>query len=435
MKPGAGGGAGRMQTPSSSDFQHLARDGAHNHPPYGRSQDDLNLTPRSHYANPIMGVSGNWAAGGVHGGPGYPHGRGGGGHPGDFFASNGSGGNGGGLNSHHLDRSPRPLQHMHSRDDLDALRPRKTRRTGPSFDGDGQHPNGQERSSSAQGFLAVSPRPNGNGNGGAEGGFMGERGGYLNTAGVYAGPDEVPPAAPRRLVSRHNTPSRPERSGAKHTGNGGDAGGGDDGGKRGGHLMNLDPAAMDTDGGGGQGFQLAAHGFYAAMSPVVAPGRAAPGFGGGGHGRRGHHRHSSSGTSGDLGAGGSQWRMGEVSPDEPAVLQGDSPSSSRSGGGSSTGGAGGGGILGAGGLGLTAHAMSRMEQVRENGRTMRRVFRYFGRKGVTGFCCCPRVPPVQDGSERQLEICYWWMYVCIPSVLFFMFVPDSARLLYPFDGT
>lgn len=383
MKPGAGGGGGggRMQTPSSSDFQHLARDGAHNHPPYGRSQDDLNLTPRSHFANnPIMGGggNGNWAAGGVHGGPGggggYPHGRGGGVHPGDFFASNGSGGNGGGgLNPHHLDRSPRPLQHMHSRDDLDALRPRKTRRTGPSFDGDDhQRNNGHERSSSAQGFLAVSPRPNGNSNGnGAEGGFMGERGGYLNTAGVFAGPDEVPPAAPRRLVSRHNTPSRPERSGAKNNGNGGGdggGGGGDDGGKRGGHLMNLDPSAMDTDGGGGQGFQLAAHGFYAAMSPVVAPGRAAPGFGGGGgghgHGRRGHHRHSSSSTSGDLGAGGAQWRVGEVSPDEPAVLQGDSPSSSRSGGGSSTSGAGGGGGGGIG-LGLTPHAFCRMEKARE----------------------------------------------------------------------
>lgn len=365
LKPGVGG---RMRTPSSADFQHLpsrADVGLHsNHlPAYGRSQDDLNLTPRSHYANPIMGlgVAGNWGAGGVHG-AGY-HGRGA--HPGDFFASNGSGGSNGILRQ---DRSPRPLQHMHSRDDLDALRPRKTRRTGPSFDQDdplADHDHSPSSSSAAvHGFLAMSPRPNGCG-GGTEGGFMGERGGYLNTAGVYAGPDEVPPAPPRRLVSHHNTPSRPERSGAK---NGGGGEGDEAGKRRGQRLMSLDGSAMDTDSsggggggpGGGQGFQLAAHGFYAAMSPVVAPGRTG-GFGG----RRGHHRHSSSGTqqgsSGDLGAHGSQWRMGEVSPDEPAVLQGDSPSSSRSGGGSSTSG-GGGGVLGAG-LGLTAHAMSRMEKV------------------------------------------------------------------------
>lgn len=190
------------------------------------------------------------------------------------------------------------------------------------------------------------------------------RGGHLNGAAVYAAPDEVPPAAPRRLVSRHNTPSRPERSGAK-SGNSGD--GGDDGGKLGGaHRMSLaDPNAMDAGGGGAgvlgvsQGYQLAAHGYYAKMSPVtVAPGRG--GFPGG----RRHHRHHSSGNQqgsngvGSLAEGGrlraSTGWVGDVSPEE-AILRGDSPSSSRSGGG------GGAGIMG--GLGLTAHAMSRMEQV------------------------------------------------------------------------
>lgn len=354
---------------SASDFQHFSNrvDGRNHHPAYGRSQDDLNLTPRSHYATPIMGlglnsgIAENWAGGGglhhagISGGS-YLNQLSRGQTP-EFFASNGSGSGG----NAHQRGGLRPLQHMHSRDDLDALRPRKTRRTGPSFDQDGH--NDQDP---AHAFLAVSPRSNENG-GGVEGGFMGERGGYLNTAAVYAAPDEVPPAAPRRLVSRHNTPSRPERSSAKSVGSGN--GEGDEAGKRGGHRMTIaEPSAMDTDGmpvgsggGGGasQSFKLAAHGFYAAMSPVtVASGRGS-GFPGG----RRHHRHSSSGTghgsSGDFGVATSQWRMGEVSPEEPAVLQGDSPSSSRSGGGGG-GSTGGGGVMG---LGLTAHAMSRMEQV------------------------------------------------------------------------
>lgn len=136
-------------------------------------------------------------------------------------------------------------------------------------------------------------------------------------------------------------------------------------------MMHLaDPNSMDTDGGVGggaggmgvsQGHQLAAHGFYAAMSPVtVAPGRG--GFPGG----RRHQRHHSGGNHHGSGGGGAVaeggqlrgsqgWRMGEVSPEEAAVLRGDSPSSARGGGG---------GGMGMGGLGLTAHAMSRMEQVR-----------------------------------------------------------------------
>lgn len=378
IKSGGGGGGIRMSNAqSASDFQHFANrvDGRHHHPAYGRSQDDLNLTPRSHYTTPIMGLglsSGlaeNWSGAGgfnragIGGGGGYLNqlSRG---QTHEFFASNGSGSGG----NAHQRSGLRPLQHMHSRDDLDALRPRKTRRTGPSFDQDDQ--NGQIPTHA---FLSMSPRSNDNGLG-AEGGFMGERGGYLNTAAVYATPDEVPPAAPRRLVSRHSTPSRPERSSANNAANGN--GEGDEAGKRGGHRMTLaDPLAIDADGmptgglggGGGvgvcasQGFQLAKHGYYAAMSPVtVASGRGV-GFSGG----RRHHRHSSNGTghgsSGDFGVATSQWRMGEVSPEEPAVLLGDSPSSSRSGGGG--GSTGGGGVMGVGGLGLTAHAMSRMEQV------------------------------------------------------------------------
>lgn len=62
--------------------------------------------------------------------------------------------------------------------------------------------------------------------------------------------------------------------------------------------------------------------------------------------------------------------MGEVSPGKPAVFQGDSPSSSRSADGSSTDGPAGGGIIGSGGLGLTAHAMSRMEQVNHESRAL-----------------------------------------------------------------
>lgn len=187
----------------------------------GRLPTLYSVTGGSQNAYPTLGMGGNWVGGGVHSIPV-------GGHPGDFFASNGSGSNGG-LNPHHQDRSPRLLQHVRSKDDLDALRPRKIRRTGPFFDQD-------------------------------------------DNQGGKSGADR-----------------------------GGDGGGeGDEAGKSGGHLMNVAPSAKDTDGGGGPGFQLAAFNFYAAMSAVV----------------------------------------------------------------SSTGGAGGSGILGAGGLGLTAHARSRMAEVK-----------------------------------------------------------------------
>ncbi|CAM9584181.1 unnamed protein product, partial [Ectocarpus sp. 12 AP-2014] len=271
MKPGAaggsggGGGGGNRMHAGSSDYQPIGNrlDAGGHHPTYGRSQDDLNLTPRSHFAGPIMGlglhqgVAGNWAAGGVHGGgPG-----GGGGYSNsltpnqEFFGSNGS------RNSNpYQGSSPRVLQNMHSRDDIDVLRPRKTRRTGPSFDQE-SHADNQDPS---QAFLAMSPRATGTGGDGG-GGFMDGRGGYLNTSAVYASPDELPPAAPRRLVSRHNTPSRPERSSASKKKGGGD---GDDAGKRGGqqqHLMSLEPSSMDTDGtaggGGGGGAALTSQGF------------------------------------------------------------------------------------------------------------------------------------------------------------------------------
>lgn len=376
-------GGNRLHSSSALNVRADRHDGQHM--PYGRSQDDLNLSPRSHYGPPIMGMGshlsiGNWAAGGgLDGSSGYYGNRG---HGPEIFASNGSGNS-----SQASRRSPRPLQHMHSRDDLDALRPRKTRRTGPSFNSN----NNEE--DPAQSFLAVSPRRDGDG---SEGGFVGE--GYLNVGGIYAGPDEVPPAAPRRLVSRHNTPSRPERSGAAKgggaagggtgSGSSGGSGEGEEGGRR--HMMHLaDPKGMETDGviGGGpggmgvsQGYNLAAHGFYAAMSPVtVGAARGGGGSGGGGFpGGRRHQRHNSSGNhqGGGSGSGGAVtpadsgghhranpgWRMGEVSPEEAAVLRGDSPSSSRSGGGGGGGGGAAGG-MGVGGLGLTAHAMSRMEQV------------------------------------------------------------------------
>lgn len=362
---GGGGGGGRMHPTSTSSLRTDRHDGYHM--PYGRSQDDLNLSPRSHYGPPpIMGMGshvglGNWAAGGgLDSASGYYNQSANRGQGPEILASTGSGNS-----SQASRRSPRPLQHMHSRDDLDALRPRKTRRTGPSF-----HSNHDDDPS--QSFLAVSPRRDGDG---SEAGFVGE--GYLNTGGMYAGPDEIPPAAPRRLVSRHNTPSRPERSGAAKGGGSGSSGGSGEGeevSRR--HTMHLaDPNTIDTEGvvGGGpggmgvsQGYNLAAHGFYAAMSPVTV-GAARGGFAGG----RRHQRHNSSGNQ--QGSGGAVtpadgglhraspgWRLGEVSPEEAAVMRGDSPSSSRSGGGGGGGAVGG---MGVGGLGLTAHAMSRMEQV------------------------------------------------------------------------
>lgn len=377
---------------------------------YGRSQDDLNLTPHAHghygssNAGGVMGMellsSGGVGAWGSGSGmndqyqSGFYVNRMGRNNPGptEFF---------GGVNSNGNDNTttPRPLQHMHSRDDIDALRPRKTRRMGPSFNSPIPPNHGQDP---AKSFLAISPRRDrdrergdrvglGLGLRGAEG-----RSGYVDSTGVYTSPDEVPPAAPRRLVSRHNTPSRPERSGAKNSsisnnksnsnsninsnrsssvGRGGiddseeRRAGGSGGGGRGRMVMSLaDPNLMDTSGGsisgvgslpngmGGmsmnqQGYQLAQHGFHAAVSPVVAPGH--KGFAGG---RRHDHERPHPGAKTQHGSGPG-WRMGEVSPEELAVMRGDSPSSPSS---SRSGGGGGGGM---GGLGLTAHAMSRMKQV------------------------------------------------------------------------
>ncbi len=76
------------------------------------------------------------------------------------------------LNRRRPDRIPRPLQHLHSKDDLDALRPCKTRRTGPSFDQD-ENQNVQDRSS-AQDFLV-------GGNGDAVYGSVGAYREYLYT--------------------------------------------------------------------------------------------------------------------------------------------------------------------------------------------------------------------------------------------------------------
>lgn len=348
---------------------------------YGRSQDDLGISPRGHYGH-ILGMSPHASVGGAgsYYNNGTPGNRGGG-HPADYYGSNGSVASG----SSNSRRGHRPLQHMHSQDDLDALRPRKTRRTGASYDGGvGDDP---------AAFFAGSPRQTGDGDEGLGGGEGGSDNGipFLAAAAVYAMPDELPPAAPRRLVSRHNTPSRPERSGASKNNNGsgresggiGVGGAGGSGGRDSASLLHLgDPNAMDTGGGGGshggpggmglsQGYNLAAQGFYAAVSPVAVP-TTRTGFPGG----RRHQRHHSSTGSGALVDGfadggqhrnpGPGWRLGEVSPEEAAVMRGDSPTSSRSGGGGgSSHGAGGGsgGSMGIGGLGLTAHAMSRMEQV------------------------------------------------------------------------
>lgn len=310
------------------------------------------------------------------------------GHASDYYGSNGSVASG---SSHGSHRSHRPLQHLHSRDDLDALRPRKTRRTGASY-----HSGQGQAAEDANSFMSGSPRADDGAEGfdhgnGVENGIP-----FLASSAVsYAAPDEVPPAPPRRLVSRHNTPSRPERSGASNKSNGGGSssigGGGssDSGSGHGhGHQMHLgDPNAMETEGGnhlpglgpgmGGRnrGNNFAAQGFFAAVSPVAVS-AASGGFPGGRRHRRlysnggaqqgsGGGSALSDGYGGDssgVGRAGPGWRLGETSPEEAAVMRGDSPASSRSGGGGGGSAAGG----GMGGLGLTAHAMSRMEQVKTN---------------------------------------------------------------------
>lgn len=125
---------------------------------------------------------------------------------------------------------------LHSKDGLDGLRPRKTRRTGLSFDPNGSQ-NGQ-RSSSRQGFITASlPLCF---NGGAEGGFVGERGGRGNTADSWA-------------IFRHNMLARPERSGVKHRGGGGDGGEGDEAGEERYPMKLAEPSSMVTAGGPGGG--------------------------------------------------------------------------------------------------------------------------------------------------------------------------------------
>ena len=297
-RPGGGGlrgGSGRVHTPSSSDFQHVGSqaDGAH-YPCFGHRDDDQYHTPRSEYPSPMGGVPmdgvvGNRSAERVHGGPGgsYPHGRGGnpGRHASDVF-----------------------------------------------FDSD------QDVFYSAQGNI-ISPCPNGNGCSGAAG--------KIDTLGMYTDPDDVPPAAPRRLVPRCNSPSRPERSGAKNNGNGGD--GGCRGGKKRGHLMDLNPNTVDTDGGRGQDLQRAARGFnaYTNTSPIVAVSQTAPGLGGRWRG------HSPSGTqqesSRDVEADGSKWRT---------VFHGHPRSPSRFGDG---------GALGEKDRVVTPFGLDRMEEVRRHG--------------------------------------------------------------------
>ena len=300
MKPGAsdrgngsGSGSGSVRRPFSSDFRRFESrvDGVHS-PAFGRSQDDLNLTPRSHYVNPIMDVAGNSSTEAVNR------------HKCDFLTNNGS----------WSKRNPQRLQYMHSTDELDALRPRKTRLADPSFDrGDNQT---DQDCSSAQGFLAVSPRPNGNG--GPQWGCY--------TTGVCAGPDEVPPTAPRRLEFRPHTPYRPERLGAKNVRNDED---GDDGGQRGGRLMNLDPCAMNTyvrrPRAGLPAVRVRllrrhvahrvprADGRRVRWQPSLEPSAL-----------QGRH------PAGHLGADGLQRMLQDISPAKSAVLQGDSPSSSMS---------------------------------------------------------------------------------------------------------
>lgn len=369
---------------------------------YGRSQDDLSVSPRTNTGfPPIMGLHGHGPPGGPAGydgmgagmNCGYYNGQGvRGGSLGDYYSSNGSSGGS-------ARRGHRPLQHMHSRDDLDTLRPRKTRRTGAPYHAD-------DDCHDAPVFFGTSPRRPGLDVDERLGGVAGEARGdgrardadagagdnvipYPAAVAVYAAPDEVPPAPPRRLVSRHNnTPSRPDRAGALNCQGGsvrgeggvngvGGAGVGGNGDCKGVQVAQLDANAMDTDSGGGagtggmslrQGFNLAASGFYATVSPV-AVGAARGTFPGG----RRHQRHHSNGAPhqvpvgtgppGDAYAGdngqlrNAGWRPGEVSPEEASSMRGDSPASSRSGGGAANG-------AGAvGGLGLTAHAMSRMEQV------------------------------------------------------------------------
>lgn len=362
-------------------------------PAFGRSQDDLSvLSPRATLPE-IMGMQPPVSMAETYGreaATGYYLQQGRWDHTLDLYGSNGSSSGGA--------RGQRPLQHRHSRDDLDALRPRKSRRTGPSFQsGDG--------GDDAQAFLASSPRRDTDGLEGFDRREAGDtRVPYLPVATVsYAMPDEVPPAPPGRLVSRHSTPSRPERPDAfnnvtggggsgsaglgRSSGGGGSAGGCDSGSGHG-HQMHLgETSTMDAEDAAyppGMGHRsrknnFAAQGFFAAVSPVsvnaaysgfsggrrnrqnLSGGGAQQGPGGGSAQADGHGGDSS--ASGTTGPG---WRAGEISPEGVSAVKEESPSSSPSGGGGgeSSGGSSGGAGGGMGGLGLTAHAMSRMEKVK-----------------------------------------------------------------------
>ena len=118
-------------------------------------------------------------------------------------------------------------------------------------------------------------------------------------------------------------------------------------------LEDPDDADMETDGAG----MVGSHGYHRSRTtefyPAVSPVTVAPALG---FSRRLHPRRPSS-------EGGRQGRRpaGEVVTPErvPAVLKGDSPSSTKSGG-SCVGGPG----VGTGsGLGLTKHAIARMAEV------------------------------------------------------------------------
>ncbi|CAM9478840.1 unnamed protein product, partial [Sphacelaria rigidula] len=281
-------------------------------PAFGRSQDDLSvLSPRATLPE-IMGMQPPVSMAETYGreaAAGYYLQQGRWDHTLDLYGSNGSSSGGA--------RGQRPLQHRHSRDDLDALRPRKSRRTGPSFQsGDG--------GDDAQAFLASSPRRDTDGLEGFDRREAGDtRVPYLPVATVsYAMPDEVPPAPPGRLVSRHSTPSRPERPDAfnnvtggggsgsaglgRSSGGGGSAGGCDSGSGHG-HQMHLgETSTMDAEDAAhppGMGHRsrknnFAAQGFFAAVSPVSVN-AAYSGFSGG---RR--NRQNLSGGGAQQGPGG-----------------------------------------------------------------------------------------------------------------------------------
>lgn len=300
---GTGRGPLSMSNAPQLMVPRTPHDGQNAPPGYGRSQDDLNLTPRSHFLSNSFDWSPNnsFQESSFHGQQAH-----------DFFVGKIS-------NRHQSGNSPRVLQQTHSRDDMDIHRPSKTRRyTGPNAEDLFGIPNDTSLLPPTSQLAAT--------------GLLSRRFAG-SSASVYGVGLDEPPAPPGRLGSRDNMPFRPGRSST---------------GSLKPSVTRLDPSAssamdMEVDGviSGSAGSlvshlsELGKHGYIPQMSPVtVGPNK---GFSG-----RMQHQHQ-------MGGG-----HGEVTPDRPAALMGDSPSSTRSGGS---------GAGGRGGLGLTDIAKKRMKEV------------------------------------------------------------------------